>query len=152
MGSIPITRFGRGAGTVRTPEEKRAYQRAHYHANKEGWRRKRLRYEAKMRGVILNAKDVPCADCGGQWPAIIMEFDHRPGTVKLFNLGDQYARKHGLKAVVAEIAKCDVLCPTCHRLRTFRRRGKLPAGSCGAMVARVLGKDEVSGSSPDRSS
>jgi hypothetical protein len=61
-----------------TTEEKRAYQRAHYHANKEMWRRKRQRYEAKMRAVILAAKDHPCTDCGGRWPAVIMEFDHGP--------------------------------------------------------------------------
>jgi hypothetical protein len=108
-----------------TVEEARAYQRAHYHANKEMWRRKRMRYEAKMRAEILAAKDRPCADCGGRWPAIIMEFDHRAGTVKLFNLGDQHARGHGLESIRAEIAKCDVVCPTCHRLRTFRRMGLL---------------------------
>ncbi len=111
---------------MKTPEEKRAYQRAHYHANKESWREKRRRYEAKMRGVILAAKECPCVDCGRLLPAIVLEFDHRPGTVKRFNLGDQHARKHGLRAIEAEIAKCDVLCPTCHRLRTFRRLGLLP--------------------------
>ena len=111
---------------MQTAEEKRPYQRAHYHANKEMWRRKRQRYEAKMRALILEAKARPCADCGRTWPAMVMEFDHRPGTVKRFNLSDQRARAHGLQAVEAEIAKCDILCPTCHRLRTLRRLGKLP--------------------------
>jgi hypothetical protein len=133
-------------------EDRRAYQRAHYHANKEKWRRKRQRYEAKMRAIILEAKNRPCADCGERWPAIVMEFDHRPCTVKKFNLGDQHARKHGLVAIHAEIAKCDVLCPTCHRVRTLSRLGKLPVCCCSSMVERFLGKDEVSGSSPDSSS
>jgi hypothetical protein len=149
--SILLTRSAPEEGVMPTAEEKRSYQRAHYHANKEMWRQKRRRYEAKMRAVILKAKDRPCGDCGGRWPAVVMEFDHRPDTVKKFNLGDQCARKQGLKAILAEIEKCDVLCPTCHRLRTLRRLGKLPIGSCGAMVARVLGKDEVLGSSPNRS-
>ncbi len=108
-----------------TAEEKRAYQRAHYHANKEAWRAKRRRYETKMRDIILKGRECPCADCGRRWAAIVMEYDHRPGTVKRFNLGDPRARKHGLKAVLAEIAKCDVLCPTCHRIRTLIRLGKL---------------------------
>jgi hypothetical protein len=112
---------------VLTAEEKRAYQRAHYHANKEKWREKRLRWEGKMRALILAAKDRPCVDCGGRWPAIVMEFDHRPETAKKFNLGDQRARKNGLKVVQEELAKCDVLCPTCHRIRTLRRLGKLPS-------------------------
>src|SRR5262245_47217277 len=63
-------------------ERKRAYQRAHYHANKERWRQKRMRYEAKVRALILAAKDRPCTDCGGRWHPLVMEFDHLPGTEK----------------------------------------------------------------------
>ena len=108
-----------------TVEEKRAYQRAHYHANKEMWRRKRMRYEAKIRDLKLLAKNKPCADCGGRWPALVMEFDHMPGTEKLFDIGCGPARKWGWRTIVAEIAKCEVVCPTCHRIRTFRRLGLL---------------------------
>jgi hypothetical protein len=134
-----------------TAEEQRAYQRAHYHANKELWHRKRQRDEAKMRAVILAGRDCPCADCGERWPPILMEYDHRPGTVKKFNLGDQRARKHGLKAIRSEMAKCDVLCPTCHRIRTLMRRGLLLVCCCSSTVERRLGKAEVSGSNPDSS-
>jgi hypothetical protein len=63
-------------------EKKRAYQRAHYHANKEIWRRKRMHYEAKIWNLILPGKDKPCADCGRRWHPLVMEFDHRPGTEK----------------------------------------------------------------------
>src|SRR5260370_39464078 len=108
-----------------TCEEKQAYQRVHDHDNKEMWRRKRRRYEAKMRAVILAARDRPCADCAERWPPVVMEFDHRPGTVKKFNLGDEHARSHGMKAIREEMAKCDVLCPTCHRVRTLLRLGIL---------------------------
>ena len=128
-----------------TVEEKRAYQRAHYHANKDSWRQKRKRWEGKMRALILAAKDVPCADCSERWPAVVMEFDHRPGTVKCFNLGDQRSRKQGLAAVLAELAKCDVLCPTCHRIRTLLRLGVITECCCSSMVERRLGKAEVSG-------
>ncbi len=38
-------------------ERKRAYQRAHYHAHKAMWRQKRMRYEAKVRALILAAKE-----------------------------------------------------------------------------------------------
>jgi hypothetical protein len=108
-----------------THEEKLAYQRAHYHAHKEQWRQKRQRWEAKMRALVVAAKDVPCADCGGRWHALVMEFDHRPGTNKLVNIGDLRARKFGLQRTAAEIAKCEVVCPTCHRIRTLRRLGLL---------------------------
>jgi hypothetical protein len=108
-----------------TAEEKRAYQRAHYHANKEMWRQKRQRWEAKIRALILTAKDRPCADCGGRWHPLVMEFDHLPGTEKRINIGDARARKLGWVKIQAEIAKCEVLCPTCHRIRTLRRLGKI---------------------------
>jgi len=110
---------------VRTAEEKRAYQRAHYHAHKEAWRRKRTRYEAGNYALVLSAKDRPCADCGGRWHPMVMEFDHRPGTEKLGNLGDIRVRKCGRAKILAEIAKCEVVCPTCHRVRTLRRLGKV---------------------------
>jgi hypothetical protein len=110
---------------MQTIEEKRAYYRAHYQANKEMWRQKRLRWELKMRALVLAAKDRPCADCGGRWPAPVMEFDHRPGTGKKFNLGEQRSRKLGRQMLTEEIAKCEVLCPTCHRIRTLRRLGKI---------------------------
>jgi hypothetical protein len=108
---------------VKTAEEMRAYYRAHYHANKEKWREKRMRYEAKVRALIVAAKDVPCADCGGRWHPLVMEFDHLPGTEKLTDIGHARARKWGWRTIQAEIAKCEVVCPTCHRLRTFRRLG-----------------------------
>jgi hypothetical protein len=108
-----------------TDEEKRAYQRAHYHANKEKWRAKRMRWEAKIRTLVLEAKDKPCTDCAGRWPAIVMEFDHIPGTEKLADLGNATARKWGLRKILAEIAKCEVVRPTCHRLRTLRRLGRI---------------------------
>ena len=110
---------------MKTVEERRAYQRAHYHANKEAWREKRMRYEAKVRSMIVAAKDLPCADCGGRWHPLVMEFDHLPGTTKRMNLGDAHARAAGRATILAEIAKCEVVCPTCHRIRTLRRMGLL---------------------------
>jgi hypothetical protein len=108
-----------------TVEETRAYYRAHYQANKEQWRRKRMRYEAKVRALIVTAKDKPCADCGGRWHPLVMEFDHLPGNEKKLTLGGASARKCGWKTLQLEIAKCEVVCPTCHRIRTLRRLGKI---------------------------
>jgi len=102
---------------VKTVEETRAYYRAYYHANKERYRARRGRYEAKIRALVVAAKDRPCQDCGGRWHPFVMEFDHLPGTLKESNLGDANARKWGWRRIQAEIGKCEVLCPTCHRIR-----------------------------------
>jgi hypothetical protein len=57
-----------------------------------------------------------------------MDFDHRDPAVKSFAIGPSLTRNRA--AVVAEIAKCDVVCANCHRLRTERQRisGAIVAG------------------------
>lgn len=58
-----------------------------------------------------------CMDCGYNKHACALDFDHRPGEIKLFNVA---ALMSGVWArVEAEIAKCDVVCANCHRVRTF---------------------------------
>ena len=61
-----------------------------------------------------------CADCDRHFDkAYHLDFDHRPGVTKLFNLS-----KFGSRNTVAiwrEVAKCDVVCALCHRTRTYDR-------------------------------
>lgn len=62
----------------------------------------------------------PCTDCGGYFPSECMDFDHRPGEVKLRNIGKMSNyRSHDL--IREEIAKCDLVCANCHRTRTRKR-------------------------------
>jgi hypothetical protein len=74
---------------------------------------------AKRRRLIHDAKSVPCADCGGVFDPVCMDFDHRPGTAKLFTIG---STRVALDVLYAEMKKCDVVCSNCHRIRTFRKR------------------------------
>lgn len=76
--------------------------------------RARRNYDA-----IREAKARPCADCGQPFPLCVMDFDHVRGT-KLFSLSS--AGQRALATVLAEIAKCDVVCANCHRIRTCLRR------------------------------
>src|SRR5690606_17653975 len=57
-----------------------------------------------------------CVDCGYRVHAVALHFDHRPGTVKLFGIGNGANRVWS--TVLAEIAKCDVVCANCHADRT----------------------------------
>jgi hypothetical protein len=62
-----------------------------------------------------------CVDCGfNLWPEAL-EFDHLPGTTKLFNVSD-VTRRSDKALLDAEIAKCEVVCSNCHKHRTARRR------------------------------
>jgi hypothetical protein len=50
-----------------------------------------------------------------------MQWDHKPGFEKL---GDLSAfGGHSRQEVLAEIAKCDLVCTNCHIVRTFARNG-----------------------------
>lgn len=60
-----------------------------------------------------------CIDCQGKFHPEAMDFDHVRGR-KLFDLSA--ACYYSMEKVAAEIAKCDLVCANCHRIRTFSRR------------------------------
>lgn len=51
-----------------------------------------------------------------------MQWDHRPGTVKCFELASVAKRYLTREQVLAEIAKCELVCANCHAVRTYNRR------------------------------
>lgn len=86
--------------------------------------------------AVRRLKDAPCADCGGRFPPYCMDFDHVRGE-KRANVAQLMC--YSLKAILAEIAKCDLVCANCHRIRTeasrwskmrasWRQREQLPDG------------------------
>ena len=48
-----------------------------------------------------------------------MDFDHRDPAAKLFNITASRAMLMVRDRLLAEVAKCDVVCANCHRVRTF---------------------------------
>jgi hypothetical protein len=58
-------------------------------------------------------------DCGIKWPKECMDFDHVRGA-KLYNIGTS-CRWVSTEKLEAEIAKCDIVCACCHRIRTSKR-------------------------------
>ena len=69
-----------------------------------------------MLSVIREAKAVPCADCGGEWPYYVMHFDHVRGKKK-FNISNARRNLMSIETLREEMAKCDVVCANCHALR-----------------------------------
>lgn len=82
----------------------------------------RKRYE-DGRKILEAAKDKPCTDCGNKFPPECMDFDHMPGADKLTDVGQLTLNP---KRMLAEIAKCELVCANCHRIRTRKRK---PAGN-----------------------
>lgn len=48
-----------------------------------------------------------------------MDFDHRPGEEKCFQIGQQY--NVAWDKFCVEVLKCDLVCANCHRTRTKMR-------------------------------
>lgn len=62
-----------------------------------------------------------CADCGYNAASVALEFDHRPGTLKLCEITRFRNGAGTWDQMLAEIAKCEIVCSNCHRIRTFTR-------------------------------
>lgn len=95
-------------GRKRTGFDKAAYCRAYA-------KQHRLDNQAWIQGM----KTGSCQDCGQTYPPCVMDFDHRGD--KKHNIGNM--KTYSRKTIRVEIAKCDLVCANCHRLRTEARRG-----------------------------
>ena len=81
----------------------------------------------RLREKLAAIKNVPCADCGGRFPPVCMDFDHVRGQ-KLFLVCKPTTVGPGLDE---EIKKCDIVCSNCHRIRTHQRRLAVKAQKVG---------------------
>ena len=101
---------------------RRAYGRAHYRANRSYYLAKaRTRQGTVVRDtrawLLAYLAEHPCVDCGVDDPRVL-EFDHRDGTAKVSAVAVLARSGYPLARVAAEVAKCDVRCANCHRIRT----------------------------------
>jgi hypothetical protein len=79
----------------------------------------RTRWRATA-AMLSEIRDVPCADCGRRFPPCVMQFDHRDPATKTHEVTRMLLRARTV--ILAEVAKCDIVCSNCHRERTYRRR------------------------------
>jgi hypothetical protein len=104
------------------------YTRAHYAKNKAYYKAKARNHTNKLRAIIDKAKDRPCKDCGKKYHPKAMDLDHVRGK-KVAPLSLMRIHCMSFAAVRAEIAKCDVRCAICHRLRTYGLPPLRPGGT-----------------------
>ena len=86
------------------------------------WAQRDRNREKRLREILNTIKDAPCQDCDVKYPSYVLDFDHRPGETKLFNVG-HVSKAGSVKRLLEEIAKCDLVCSNCHRIRTHNRKG-----------------------------
>lgn len=62
----------------------------------------------------------PCVDCGISYPYYVMDFDHVRGQkhANVMELVSTLSKKR----IDEEIAKCEIVCSNCHRIRTHMRK------------------------------
>lgn len=100
----------------------RQYTKQHYIDNKQTYlisaRATQKRFRETARVIVRAAKDVPCADCRKKYHYCAMDFDHLHS--KKFNVS-RLEKFTSLKKLKEEIAKCQVVCANCHRIRTHAR-------------------------------
>ena|SRR5665213_156563 len=102
-------------------EDERARNRRNYYRDKASFLARTRRTKLRLLEYARNLKEeTPCTDCGVSYPHYIMEFDHARGT-KTMGVA-QLCMQGSMKALLAEIEKCDIVCANCHSVRTFTRR------------------------------
>lgn len=95
----------------------------HFQDNKDLYNKRNSRSRAKFRDFVAGFKNGPCTDCGKTFRPCVMDFDHRPGEEKLHDISRIY-NFLSKSMLLKEIAKCDLVCANCHRVRTCDRDHK----------------------------
>jgi len=93
--------------------------RHHYTGNKEQQHIKACSTAYhKRREFLWSLKSEPCTDCRKRFHPSAMDFDHlqdKTAAIAQF-------RSAKMCKLLAELAKCELVCSNCHRVRTFKRR------------------------------
>lgn len=97
----------------------RPYNVAYYAKNRDAEIGRVTRRTQETLAWLRELRRVPCMDCGGTFLPYVMEFDHRDPKTKLFALTSNRAMLKPREQLLAEIAKCDIVCANCHRARTY---------------------------------
>jgi hypothetical protein len=126
VSEFPVKHKKRGTRGTRCRACRSAYGKAHYRRHsdsykrraREGHRRDRASCQAWLMGYL---EIHHCVDCGETDP-VVLTFDHRDGSEKVDTVA-ALLRKRSAAAMIAEVAKCDVRCANCHRVRTAQQFG-----------------------------
>lgn len=100
----------------------RELSREHYQDNKERYSDRIGTKQEALRLWVAELKSKPCMDCGFQFKPWQMDFDHRDHLMKSMEISKMIVRCMPKERIVAEVAKCDLVCANCHRDRTYQQR------------------------------
>lgn len=102
---------------------KKAIDAASYQGNKQWYIDRNTKFRNIARDYVRQLKESnPCADCKLMLPWYVMDFDHLDATTKVRDIASMVQRGLALDTIKKEIAKCEIVCANCHRIRTHMRR------------------------------
>lgn len=102
-------------------KKQKEWKKNNYEVNKKYFADRQRERRKQFRDIAQKLKAVPCADCKQTYPSFVMDFDHVRGE-KEFEISDAQHGLPSIKRFLAEIAKCDIVCANCHRIRTHSRK------------------------------
>lgn len=108
---------------IRDKEKQREYARRHYEVNREKMKTRAVESKKKqvqlLRDYVTRYKEErPCVDCDKSYPHYVMDLDHCNGK-KITNVSTAIYRGWSLERLKQEIAKCEIRCANCHRIKTY---------------------------------
>lgn len=95
-----------------------AYRQLHYEDNRQKYIDKAARWREEQKVIFYHwLSSQSCLDCGNP-DMRVLEFDHLDD--KSYAIADKIGRVK-FEILQEEIAKCDVVCANCHKIRTAER-------------------------------
>lgn len=92
--------------------------KSHYERNKEKYKKGNLERRERNKLYVFSIKEKSkCMDCGVSDPRVL-DFDHVRGE-KIKTIARASWDGWSINKIDEEIAKCDVRCANCHRIKTF---------------------------------
>ena len=104
----------------KNPQDQRDAWNRWYKKNHAKAKMQRKKNQEERETYVRDLKErTPCADCNRFYPSYVMDFDHIDGK-KVSSVSHMAAREGWLR-LMAEIAKCEIVCSNCHRIRTHSK-------------------------------
>lgn len=114
--------------------------RKEYNAKTKTSRQKRSKQRiVAARAYVNQYKSVPCIDCSRTYPPVAMDLDHVRGA-KVSTIARMVSAGYKLDLIKEELAKCEVVCSNCHRVRTATRMENLGHIRIGSDLQRTGGR------------
>jgi 5-methylcytosine-specific restriction endonuclease McrA len=102
--------------------QRRKTWRAHYHKYGSNYRERAVERSRKIKNslrqqMLTYLSDKACVRCGIS-DIRVLEFDHINPATKSFSIARGITSTLGWDKILDEIAKCQILCANCHKIKT----------------------------------